>query len=211
MGTPHRPRILWSSSHYEFVLSDDYYFSRLSALIAARADVVESDHPLDLDWLKTFDCVVFNYPERPFTTKEVRKVLRYLNGGGRVVISAYYANEDGVAAVASRLTAPLGISFNFDRVETADEGLMITARTVREAEGAGISPNLTLRFPCSCSLTLGGTAFPVAQADGKTVCAAARHGDGALVAIGTSVFWDNFSIEILDNKLFSFSVLGLCP
>jgi hypothetical protein len=211
MGTPHRPRILWSSSHYEFVLSDDYYFSTLAALVAARADVVESDHPLDLDWLKTFDCVVFNYPERPFTTKEVRKILRYLNGGGRVVISAYYANEDGVAAVASRLTAPLGISFNFDRVETADEGLMVTARTVREAEDAGISPNLTLRFPCSCSLAVSGGAFPVARAGDAIVCAAARHGAGALVAIGTSVFWDNFSIGILDNKLFSLSVLGLCP
>lgn len=209
MGTPHRPRILWSSSHYEFVLSDDYYFSTLSALIAARADVVESDHPLDLDWLKTFDCIVFNYPERPFTTKEVRKVLRYLNGGGRVVISAYYANEDGVAAVASRLTAPLGISFNFDRVKTADEGLMVTARTMPEAKEAGINSNLQLRFPCSCSLALSGAASPVAQAGGKTVCAATRHGAGVLIALGTSVFWDNFSINILDNRLFSLSVLGL--
>lgn len=168
---------------------------------------MEGKSPIDLDYLREFDITVFNYPEKPFTTKEIRKVFRYVRSGGMVFVSAYYNNEDGVAAVASRLTQPFGIKFNFDAVTGEKEGYLITATAPLDSDYESereIKPTefINVYFPCSCSITCEGNYIPTLIYRKKICALLVKEGKGCLVALGTSVFWDNFSIYEKDNLKF---------
>lgn len=201
-----KKRILWNASHYEFTIYDDYYFSHLLSYLSSKFDIYEGKSPLDLDYLKSFDIVVFNYPEKVFTTKEVRKVLRYVQSGGKVIIAAYYNDEDGVASVCNKLTSNFGIHFNIDGIKNSEGSYLVSAETVRlhlDSNEAELKlPELNLYFPCTCSLFLSEKAFPILSSEGHYCAAASIKGEGCLIALGTCVFWDNFSILREDNKKF---------
>ncbi len=205
------PRILWSIRHFEFTIEDHYYFSQLKDILTAFADVEESEEPFDLDWLRSFDVVVLNYPERQFSRKEIRKLKRYVRGGGTLIVSAYYQNEDRVAEVASRVTEEFGIRFNLDSVTTPQDGLLVWARSVDD-EGVFVPPGLRVFFPCTSSLALTGDASPMLVVDDgapRVVAADAVWGDGRVICLGTSVFWDNFSLPHGDNERFTREIFRL--
>lgn len=168
---------------------------------------MEGKDPLDLDYLREFDITVFNYPEKPFTTKEIRKIFRYVRGGGKVIVSAYYNNEDRVAEVATRLTQPFGIKFNFDALVDKKESYLITATSPASSDSLSrgelmLPSGLKVYFPCSCSISCDGKHFPILVFKDKTCGLLVREGKGCLIALGTSVFWDNFSIRKKDNLKF---------
>ncbi len=211
-----KPRILWDITHLEFTYRDFYYFSHLKDLLEKKVEIIEGREPLNIDFLKKFDWIVFNYPERPFSTKSVRKITKYLNWGGRVFLAGYYQNEDNVADACSSLSSHFGIKFNSDII-TDENGLpLIKTSKVLPPYNNKVKQ---VYLPCSCSLTISEGVNPVIfgedyhrsnllGASNLVLAAQVNVGRGVLFSIGTCVFWDNFSLfresnlQFLENVFF---------
>ncbi len=211
-------RWAWSISHQEFTIADHYYFWRLQRLL--------TDHgipcvPVErFDDLFGYDGIVFNYPERPFTPAERDRLLTYVEQGGVVLALAYYLNEDHVAEILNVLLAPAGIRFRYDAVTDpasnyeGDPYMVVTTRVYRYASGV---THLMLACPCSVEI-LHADVVPVVQAESTarstaslqdSICLAAERslGRGRILAVGSCVFWDNFSIDVLDNGRWALALL----
>lgn len=211
-------RIAWDVSHQEFTIEDHYYFSILKrGLVAKGAEVFELDVLRDVNE-RHVDVLVLNYPEKPFTRRDVEIISRFLHDGGRVLIFGYYSNEDNIAATVNSLTKHFGLVLRADKVydpvnnENDDPYLIVTSRIYDFNNGVK-----KVLFPCSASIKiLSKDAVTVVEAEktakstlgGKPILMAKiAFGRGTLILGGTCVFWDNFSIEKYDNKVFSLNLL----
>lgn len=194
-------KILWNTSHLEFTIYDFYYFSELQSLLESKHTVIENRRPLTTRILENHDTLVLNYPEIPFSPAEVEAVEEFVRTGGKLLVAAYYQNEDGVADICTDLCSGFGLVFT-GSASTREEGFLITASVTAEAREKFELDDMRVYFPCSCRLILEGDAVPLLTVDGQTVAAAVEYGDGVVFGLGTAVFWDNFSINREDNRRF---------
>lgn len=213
-------RWAWSVSHSEFTLLDHYYFSRLRELVQAEGIVL--DVVASFDALMRYDGIIFNYPEEPFRSGEVDALMNHVARGAAVIALAYYENEDNVAALLNALLTPVGLAFGYDAVTDPvhnvddDPYLLVTHRVHRFGTGVG-----RLVLPCPCSVrVLHPAAEVVVEAEetavvssqAPPVLAALRFWErGWWMAMGTCVFWDNFTLPRGDNARFALNLLKTDP
>lgn len=211
----------WDLQFGEFTLWDHYYFSRLQALLDTQTrQVVPVKDPKIIESL---DVLVLNYPEKPLPESFIRFLYQRMEIGLRIIALSYYQDEDQTASILNHLTEPLGIRFNrdgvIDPVSCADADPFYVRTPLIEIYSNRVREVV---FPCSCSLTLlspgvrpvvqtlstAVSVSPEQKQTGSWVLAAERRmGKGSLLAIGTCVFWDNYSIDRADNRNFVLNIL----
>ncbi len=208
-------RIGWDVSHLEFTIDDHYYYSVLkSNIIESGASVATLK---SLEYLNGFDVLVLNYPEKSFTKREVKKVMKFIEEGNRVVACGYYNNEDGIADCINSISSNFGLTLKKDSVrdtlnnDKGDELLLVTSRV--------LSHDYKVRkilLPCCSSIKLRGKSNSVvAVSQGskslprteEIIAAQSNFGRGEFILIGTCVFWDNYAISRYSNLRFSINLL----
>ncbi len=209
-------RWAWSTSHGEFTLADHYYFSRLQDFLRDRGLPV--DIVPDFSRLLDYDGIILNYPEVPFQAHEIQALRDRVEAGAVLIGLAYYQNEDGVADVLNALFRPVGLVLEADVVTdprhnvARDPYLVVTRRVLRYATGVR---RLVLACPCSIRLAdpaaqaiVVGESTATASSGNAPVLAAERPwGRGRWIAVGTCVFWDNFSLVRADNRRWAWNLL----
>jgi hypothetical protein len=208
-------RIGWDVSHLEFTIDDHYYYSVLkSNIIESGASVATLK---SLEFLNGFDVLVLNYPEKSFTKREVKKVIKFIEEGNRVVACGYYNNEDGIADCVNSISSNFGLTLKKDSVrdtlnnDKGDELLLVTSRV--------LSHDYKVRkilLPCCSSIEIRGKSNSVVAMSqgskslpgtGQIIAAQSNFGRGEFILIGTCVFWDNYSISRYSNLRFSINLL----
>lgn len=208
-------RIGWDVSHLEFTIDDHYYYSVLkSNIIESGASVATLN---SLEYLNGFDVLVLNYPEKSFTKREVKKVMKFIGEGNRVVACGYYNNEDGIADCINSISSNFGLTLKKDSVrdtlnnDKGDELLLVTSRV--------LSHDYKVRkilLPCCSSIKMRGKSNSVvAVSQGskslprteEIIAAQSNFGRGEFILIGTCVFWDNYAISRYSNLRFSINLL----
>lgn len=208
-------RVGWDVSHLEFTIDDHYYYSILrSKIIESGASVGTLE---SLEALNGCDVLVLNYPEKPFTKREVSEVMNFTEKGNRVVACGYYNNEDGIADCINSISVHFGLTLRKDCVRDnlnnykGDDLYLVTSRV--------LSHDYKVRkilLPCCSSIEIGGKSNGVvAVSEGsksltrtkEILAARSRFGRGEFILIGTCVFWDNYSISRYSNLRFSINLL----
>ena len=212
-------KIAWSLAHQEFIISDHYYFSKLSKYVKEKDIYI--DEVDDVNKFGDYDAVVFNYPEIPFTEDEVDYLADLIEKGKKIMVFGYYKNEDRIADTCNTLTKRFGITFNGDIITDdnnnyENDNLLITTDKVKH-----FKDNVNkIMLACTDTLTVEGDfveplvyAKDSAQSKlGKEKILFAEYRtlgqQGALIAGGTCVFWDNYSIDLYNNKEFALDLLA---
>ncbi len=211
-----RWRIGWDISHMEFTIEDHYYFSLLKRKILSLGASVEEVEALE-DIL-SYDVLVINYPEMPFNDADVGRIVRYLEGGGRVVILGYFRNEDNVADNINSLTKRFGLELLNDEIfddhhnHEGDERIIVSSKVMLFSDGVR-----RVLMPCPAPIRpLSSDARIVLEAE-NTARTLSGHrpimgalvgvGKGFVLLLGSCVFWDNFSIRKYDNMRFAANIL----
>ncbi|NPA52765.1 MAG: hypothetical protein GXO22_07705 [Aquificae bacterium] len=212
-------KVAWSTAHQEFIISDHYYFSKLQRY--TRENNIIVDEIDDIDRFAQYDTVVFNYPEIPFKKEEVHFLSELIRKGKKILILGYYKNEDKIADTCNSLTEEFGIIFNGDIVADAEnnyekDDLLLTTTKIKH-----FKDNVNkIMLACTDSITITNDLVePIVYAEdtaisrlGKEKVLFAEYRDlgsgGALIAGGTCVFWDNYSIDLYNNKEFALDLLA---
>ncbi len=204
-------KIAWDVSHQEFIVSDHYYFWKLEKLIREDlgAEVTEIES-LSEALNGSYQVLIFNYPEIPFSSKDVEIVKRFLEAGGRVGIFGYYKNEDRIADTINSLVQHFGLRHHGDIV--TDE--------VNNEEGDSLfvhgkmSDGTPVALACTSTVE-GGEPLVVGYDTAKSnegyepvFFVSKTVGAGELILGGTCVFWDNYSIDRLGNRNLIKRILG---
>jgi len=210
-------KVAWDYTHQEFTITDYYYFSILQKV--CKENGIEVDEVTDWSKLKEYDVIVFNYPEQPFTKKEVEEVKKLVEEGKRVLILGYYKNEDNIADTINTLATAFGLKMNPDEVtdeknnHKGDGYFVVTSKVYKYNDRVE-----KLMLACTPSVTLEGENTEVVIEGEETAksnkgykCvlgAVYKHPSGGeFIVIGTCVFWDNYSIELYNNKEFAINLL----
>jgi len=210
-------KVAWDYTHQEFTITDYYYFSILQKLCAANG--IQVDEVTDWSKLPEYDVIVFNYPEIPFNEKEVEDVKKLVESGKRVIILGYYKNEDNIADTVNTLASTFGLKMNPDEVtdeksnHKGDPYFVVTSRVYKYNDGVE-----KLMLACTPSISLEGENTEVVIEGEDTaksnrgfkpvLGALYKHPSGGeFIVIGTCVFWDNYSIELYNNKEFALNLL----
>ncbi len=213
-------KVAWSTTHQEFIISDHYYFSKLQKYAKENDILVEEVD--EFDKFSNYDVIIFNYPEIPFKDEEVDFIQELVKKGKKVGIFAYYKNEDRIADTCNTMSERFGIKFNGDIITDDvnnydnDNLLITTTKTSEKMKEKGINKVV---LACTDSLTItGNNVLPVIYAEdtaksqlGKDKILFARYQDssgGCFIAGGTCVFWDNYSIDLYNNKELSIQLLS---
>ena len=198
----------WDASHGEFLVEDYYYLSKLGKLLREKG--IKVNQVEDFDELEEYDVIVFNYPEEEFEKKEVERIEKWLSKGKRIIFAAYYQDMDKTATninkVLSELKIPLRI--NNDVVIDSKNNLGDEMFPLCKYNG------YTVVMPCTSSLIVAdGNALILSTGITKPkkrknpVVGAMYKNGGELVVLGTCVFWDNYSLDLVDNKILAFDLL----
>jgi len=210
-------KVAWDYTHQEFTITDYYYFSLLQKACAEKG--IEVDEVTDWSKLKDYDVIVFNYPEQPFSEKEVEDVKKLVEEGKRVIILGYYKNEDRIADTVNSLASAFGLKMNPDEVtdevnnHKGDGYFLVTSKVYGYNEGVE-----KLMLACTPSVSLEGENTEVLIEGEETarsnkgfkpiLGAVYRHPSGGeFIVIGTCVFWDNYSLELYNNREFALNLL----
>ncbi len=186
-------RVGWDASHGEFTINDYYYFSKLKRIAEGEGITVEEVRKFSE--LGEYDVMVINYPEVKFRRHEVAKLKSWVEGGKKLILTAYYSNLDSVARIINGvLMAVSDIRINNDVVIDEERNAGDKYFPIAFCDG------LEVVMPCSASVR-GGEKFVI----GKDVFAARSEN---VLAIGTCVFWDNYSIDLADNREFAIRLLS---
>jgi hypothetical protein len=162
--------------------------------------------------LERFETIVFNYPEKKITAREVARIKRWLRSGKRTVFTSYYGDMDSTGSNINAVLERIGCSIRVNGDVVVDEE--------RNYNGDKLFP--TARFldvgevvmPCTSSLSVGEAAKVVvaahntARARSRVIVAEERVSNGEVVVSGTCVFWDNYSIDL--GKNFELAKYLLC-
>ncbi|MEZ0323397.1 MAG: hypothetical protein ABWJ98_03690 [Hydrogenothermaceae bacterium] len=212
-------KVAWSVTHQEFIISDHYYFSKLQKY-AKQNDIV-IDEVDQFEKFSNYDVIIFNYPEIPFKKDEVDFIEELVKKGKKVGIFAYYKNEDRIADTCNTMSERFGIKFNGDIITDDvnnydNDNLLITTSKVSEKmKEKGIN---RVVLACTDSLTITkDNVEPIVYAEdtvisklGKEKILFAKYtspSGGCFIAGGTCVFWDNYSIDLFNNREFSLALL----
>ncbi|RMD46321.1 MAG: hypothetical protein D6831_02100 [Aquificota bacterium] len=210
-------KVAWSVAHQEFIISDHYYFSKLQRY--AKEAGIHIDEVDEVERFSEYDTVIFNYPEIPFKPEEVDFIEELVKKGKTVGIFAYYKNEDRIADTCNTLSERFGIHFNGDIVTDNinnyenDNLLVVTSDTYNLPENIG-----KVMLACTDTLTTRKAEVkPLIHGEdtaeskkGLDLLLFAEYVDpsgGKFIAGGTCVFWDNYSIDLYNNKEFSLNLL----
>ncbi len=185
-------RIAWDASHGEFTITDYYYFSKLTKIAEKEGIII--DEVKNFSKLGDYDIIVFNYPEIIFRQSEVARIRNWVRKGKKVVLAAYYSNHDGVAENVNRVAKKFGIRVNYDVIKDPENNVG------DEMFPIAVCDSLEVVMPCSASVS-GGEPF----ISGKGVFASKANG---VLVLGTCVFWDNYSIELANNKELALLILS---
>lgn len=196
----------WDASHGEFLIEDYYYFSKLKKL--AEVEGIRIYQENDFKYLGNHDVIVFNYPEKRFKSSEIKKIDKWLRSGKKIIFATYYNNMDSTAenvnGVLEKLEIPIRINNDvvLDMENNAGDMMFPICKY----------KNYNVVMPCTSSLTVNGNRLikskgfnlyglknPVVGASFKDV--------GEIIVLGTCVFWDNYSIDLLDNKILALDLL----
>lgn len=215
---PDAVRIAWSSTHQEFLITDSYYFSILAKESQKQGLIIEevSEFPD----LFSYDVIVFNYPEQPFTEEEINQIKRAVTEEHkRVIFAAHFQNKDNVAYICSQVAQHFGMRAYPGEVMDRENCLMddpymvVTSNVLAYNEGVQkvvfpyaapievYGPARIILRGMPTTRTKEGQAFPVLMAE-KVLA-----GGGSFILSGSCVFWDNFSIGQLDNLKFILNLL----
>ena len=192
-------RVGWSSSHGEFLIDDYYYFSRFRRIAeeeGIRVECVDSFYRLE-----NYDVIVFNYPEVQFRLRELARMRGWLRKGKKIVFASYYNNLDRVSEVINRALSRINceIRLGMDTVVDEENNTGDPRFPVAEWNGRKVV------MPCSSSVN-GGE--PVVRSDKAVFAAAQDVYRGRVLVLGTCVFWDNYSIDLLSNRELALSILA---
>ncbi|MBK3331689.1 hypothetical protein GWK41_01250 [Persephonella atlantica] len=211
-------KVAWSVAHQEFIISDHYYFSKLQKYAKeAGLHIEEVD---DLEKFSQYDTIIFNYPEIPFTPEEADFIEDLVKSGKTVGIFGYYKNEDKIADTCNTLSERFGIHFNGDIVTDnvsnyeKDNLLIVTGDTYNlpgeiKKVMLACTDTITTRKPQVRPLIHGENT-----AESKLGCETVLFAEyvdpsgGKFIAGGTCVFWDNYSIDLYNNKELSLNLLS---
>lgn len=213
-------KVAWSLTHQEFIISDHYYFSKLQKY--SKENNIHVDEIDEFKKFADYDVIIFNYPEIPFKEEEVDFIEELVKKGKKVGIFAYYKNEDRIADTCNTMAERFGIKFNGDIITDdvnnydKDNLLITTSKTSEKMKEKGINK---VMLACTDSLTITGeNVMPMIYAEdtavsklGKEKILFAKYMDpsgGCFIAGGTCVFWDNYSIDLYDNKNLSITLLS---
>ncbi len=211
-------KVAWSLAHQEFIISDHYYFSKLEKY--AKENNILIDEVDDIEKFSDYDTIIFNYPEIPFSEDEASYIEDLIKAGKTVGIFGYYKNEDRIADTCNTLSERFGIHFNGDIVTDKinnydnDDLLIVTDN----CKNIGIGVNKVM-LACTDTLTIKADKvkpliYGMDTGESKlkkNLILFAEYTDeksgGKFVAGGTCVFWDNYSIDLYDNKNLSLNLL----
>ncbi len=192
-------KVGWSASHGEFLIEDYYYFSKLKEY--AENDGIEIVQENSFYRLERYDVVVFNYPEISFRLRELGRIRGWLRRGKRIIFASYYNNLDRVSEIINRALARINSTVRLGMDIVVDEKNNISDSRFPVAVWKGRK----VVMPCSSSV-YGGT--PLVRSDRAVFGASEEIGNGKILVIGTCVFWDNYSIDLLSNRKLSLSLLA---
>ncbi len=186
-------RIGWDASHGEFLITDYYYFSKLKRL--AEEEGIKIDAVAKYSRLEKYDVIVFNYPEVRFKTSEIKMLRRWIRNGKNVIFAGYYNDFDDVNTNINRVLSKVGIDIKLNNDIVRDEPYY-------KDQNFPIAEYNGLKVVMPCSSSVEGEAILKT----KKYCLAAKQSE--VIVIGTCVFWDNYSIELFNNKEFSLMLLS---
>ncbi len=218
-------KVAWSITHQEFTVTDYYYFS----IIEKRAPEfgLQIDEVDNWDRLFEYDTIVFNYPEIPFTEKEVQDVVRAVEElGKKVILLGYYKNEDHIADTCNTLARAFGMELNpdevIDEVSNYDNDKYFVKSTKIRRYNKGLDNKVNVNavvLPCTCSIktimpdikiVVAGEETAKSNMDNYPLLIAdhiAPVSGGYFTLAGTCVFWDNYAIRLEDNLNFAMNML----
>ncbi len=211
-------KVAWSVTHQEFIISDHYYFSKLQRY--AKEAGIQIDEVDEFEKFANYDTIIFNYPEIPFKTEEVDFIEELVKKGKTVGIFGYYKNEDNIADTCNTMSERFGIRFNgdivIDNINNYDnDNLFIVTSDLYN-----LTDNIN-KVMLACTDTIITTKPEVRfLVHGEDTAESKLEEDtlffaeyvdpesgGKFIGGGTCVFWDNYSIDLFDNKEFSLNLL----
>ncbi len=192
-------KVGWSASHGEFLIEDYYYFSRLKEY--AQDEGIEIVQESSFYRLERYDVVVFNYPEVPFRLRELGRVRGWLRKGKRIIFASYYSNLDRVSEIINRALSRINSIVRLGMDMVTDEVNNVNDPSFPVAEWKGKK----VVMPCSSSVNGG---IPTIRSDRAVFGTSEEIGRGRILVLGTCVFWDNYSIDLLSNRELALSVLA---
>ncbi len=195
-------KVAWSIAKGEFTIEDHYYFSKLKRYTKEAGITVQEVE--NFDEFVDYDVIVFNYPEKPFSSKEVDFVKKLLEDGKKIIIAGYYKNEDKIADVVNTLTENFDIKLNKDEVVDLENNLNDDKYFVVTSKVRWVDKVL---MPCTCSISYKNAEAIVKSEKDDVIGVMKKINKGLLIVLGTCVFWDNYSIDFFDNKKFSITLL----
>ncbi|MCF2136095.1 MAG: hypothetical protein K9W43_02550 [Candidatus Thorarchaeota archaeon] len=140
------------------------------------------DQALDSGILNNYDILVLFFPMKDLTQNEIDAVHTFVNNGGGLLIVGVDTGN-GWKFTSDRLNPiaqTYGISFNSEQLRGSTTDLATHNIT------HGVSSLMVDADQLwSCSLTLTGSAEPIATLDSKPIVASAKSGSGRVVAVAT--------------------------
>ncbi len=211
-------KVAWDVSHQEFIISDHYYFSKL--LRYTKENDIIVDEVDEFEKLADYDTIIFNYPEIAFTEDEANFIEELVKKGKTIGIFAYYKNEDRIADTCNTLSERFGIKFNGDIITDNINNYDNDNLLIVSSDLYNLPENISkVMLACTDSLTTTKAEVrPLVKAEdtaesqlGLETLLFAEYVDpnsnGKFIAGGTCVFWDNYSIDLYNNKEFSLNLL----
>lgn len=192
-------RVGWSASHNEFLIDDYYYFSKLKSLCLENGIDVECVKSFYK--LKDYDILVFNYPEVKFKVREISRLKSWLKMGKKIVFASYYNNFDRVSDVINFVLKKIDSEIRIANDLIIDEVNNVGDKHYPIAKWNGKD----VVMPCSSRVS-GGQA--VIKSNKGIFSSLDEIGRGIVIVIGTCVFWDNYSIELANNRELALSILS---
>ncbi len=209
-----KKNIVWSYSKGEFVVFDHYYFSKLYSFLLKEYNLYIPTSFEDI-FNNNLDILVFNYPEIEFNDFEVQRILELFYQGKTILFLSYYNNEDNSSKICNKVLNKVGLNINYDEVIDEnnnlenDKYLLITSK-VDDILKENVNKVL---FACSSSVSVLDSLlrkqegikyvdFLLSESEVPLVKGAINSNNGKILAFGSCVFWDNFSLIQFDNFQF---------
>jgi hypothetical protein len=201
-------KVGWDATHGEFLIDDHYYFSKLRSI--AESEGIQIETVGSFSRLEKYDIIVFNYPEIRFKIREISRIRGWLRKGKTVVFASYYNNLDNVTFIINSVLKRLDSELRINSDVIVDEKFNWNDPMLPLAQWRGEQ----VLMPCSSSVS-GGEAVIVGNDTSrstrgfKAIFASCEHVNGGeIVAMGTCVFWDNYSIDEFSNRDLAMAVLS---
>jgi hypothetical protein len=140
--------------------------------------IVEYNQPIDLATLSGHQVLALFDPEIALTAPEIAAINDFLLAGGRAVLLGEWGDIYGTNTILNALSSSHGITFNTDTVAdpTNHDGQDSWPLIYNFADDPLVQGVGTVVLYAGCSLSLGGSAEPLATGDGDSLAAGSPSG-----------------------------------